>query len=65
LTFVRALTIFKLEGEVTSLSGSSPGEVEDNRERWGDFWEFNDDLSKHCFVIPLKLPCPNLVNTKM
>jgi hypothetical protein len=35
----RALTTFKLEGEVTSLSGSSQGEVEDNREKWGAFWE--------------------------
>jgi hypothetical protein len=34
-----ALTIFKLEGDVTSLSESSQGEVEDNREKWGDFWE--------------------------
>jgi hypothetical protein len=24
---------------VTSLSESSQGEVEDNREKWGDFWE--------------------------
>jgi hypothetical protein len=24
---------------VTSLSGSSQREVEDNREKWGDFWE--------------------------
>jgi hypothetical protein len=35
----RTLTTFKLEGEVTYLSGSSQGEVEDNREKWGDFWE--------------------------
>jgi len=35
----RALTTLKLEGEVTSLSGSSHGEVEDNRKKWGDFWE--------------------------
>jgi hypothetical protein len=35
----RALTTFKLEGEVTSLSESSQGEVRDNREKWGDFWE--------------------------
>jgi hypothetical protein len=26
-------------GEVASLSESSQGEVEDNREKWGDFWE--------------------------
>jgi hypothetical protein len=24
---------------VTSLSESSQGEVGDNREKWGDFWE--------------------------
>jgi hypothetical protein len=30
----RALTTFKLEGEVTSLSESSQGEVEDNREKY-------------------------------
>jgi hypothetical protein len=24
---------------VTSLSESSQGEVRDNREKWGDFWE--------------------------
>jgi hypothetical protein len=35
----RAPTTFKLEGEVTSLSKSSQGEVGDNREKWGDFWE--------------------------
>jgi hypothetical protein len=35
----RALITFKLEGEVTSLSESSQGEVGDNREKWGDFWE--------------------------
>ena len=34
-----AITTFKLMGEVTSLSESSQGEVEDNREKWGDFWE--------------------------
>ena len=35
----RAPTTFKLEGEVTSLSESSQGEVGDNREKWEDFWE--------------------------
>jgi hypothetical protein len=35
----RAPTTFKLEGEVASLSGSSQGEVGDNREKWGDFWD--------------------------
>jgi hypothetical protein len=38
-TVYRAPTTFKLEGEVTSLSESSQGEVGDNREKWGDFWE--------------------------
>ena len=37
----RAPTTFKLEGEVTSLSESSQGEVGDNREKWGDFWVQN------------------------
>ena len=32
-------TTLKLEGELTSLSESSQGEVGDNREKWGDFWE--------------------------
>ena len=36
---IRAPTTFKLEGEVTSLSESSQGEMGDNREKWGDFWE--------------------------
>jgi hypothetical protein len=35
----RALTTFKLEEEVTSLSESSQGEVGDNREKWGEFCE--------------------------
>ena len=35
----RAPTTFKLEGEVTSLSENPQGEVGDNREKWGDFWE--------------------------
>jgi len=35
----RAFTTFKLEGEATSLSESSQEEVEDNKEKWGDFWE--------------------------
>ena len=34
---IRALTTFKLEREVNSLSGSSQGEVGDNREKCGDF----------------------------
>ena len=41
VTLFRALTTFKLEGEVTSLLESSQGEEEDNREKekWGNFWE--------------------------
>ena len=39
IVYSRAPTTFKLEGEVTSLSGSSQGEVGDNREKWEDFWE--------------------------
>ena len=31
-----ALTTYKLKGEVISLSENSHGEVEDNREKWGD-----------------------------
>jgi hypothetical protein len=31
--------IKQLEGEVTSLSESSQGDVGDNREKWGDFRE--------------------------
>jgi len=45
----RALTTFKLEGEATSLSESSQGEVEDNREKWGDFWEKLMAIKEHCF----------------
>ena len=42
--YIRAPTTFKLEGEVTSLSESSQGEVGDNREKWGDLWgEVNCD----------------------
>jgi hypothetical protein len=33
---------------VTSLSESSQGEVGDNREKWGDFWEkFSDIANKY------------------
>jgi hypothetical protein len=39
LSPLSAPTTFKLEGEVTSLSESSQGEVGDNREKWWDFWE--------------------------
>jgi hypothetical protein len=36
---IKAPTAFKLEGEVTSLSETSHGEVGDNREKWRDFCE--------------------------
>jgi hypothetical protein len=38
-TYTNHWYAFKLEGEVTSLSESSQGEVGDNREKWGVFWE--------------------------
>jgi hypothetical protein len=49
----RALTTFKLEGEVTSLSESSQGEVEDNREKWGDFWEKSIAINRSIVLQPL------------
>jgi hypothetical protein len=42
---------------VTSLSESSQGEVGDNREKWGDFWEKSDrglDLGFWEILKPLK-----------
>jgi hypothetical protein len=64
LLLYRTLTTFKLEGEVTSLSESSQGEVEDNKEKWGDIWEKLIAINrKKIFMTPLKLPCPNLVNS--
>ena len=59
----RAPTTFKLEGEVTSLSESSQGEVGDNREKWGDFWEKLIAINRNIVSRPLTLPCPNLVNS--
>jgi len=56
------LTTFKLEGKVTSLSGSSQGEVEDNREKWGDFWGKLMVINRN-IVLFWKLPYPNLVNS--
>ena len=49
----RTLTTFKLEGEVTSLSGSSQGEVEDNREKWGDLWEKLIVINRNIVLRPL------------
>jgi hypothetical protein len=60
---IRALTTFKLEGEVTSFSEGSHGEMDDKREVGRLLREVNGDYSKHCFANPLKLPCPNLVNS--
>ena len=49
----RAHTTFKLEGEVTSLSGSSQGEVKDNREKWGDFREKLIAINRNIVSWPL------------
>jgi hypothetical protein len=52
----RAPTTFKLEGEVTSLSESSQGEVGDNtvnREKWGDFWEKLIAINRNIVSQPL------------
>ena len=43
----------KLEGEVTSLSESSQGEVGDNREKWGDFWEKLIAINRNIVSRPL------------
>jgi hypothetical protein len=48
-----ALTTFKLEGEVTSLSESSQGEVGENREKWGDFWEKLIVINRNILSRPL------------
>jgi hypothetical protein len=60
-----APTTFKLEGEVTSLSESSQGDVGDNREKWGDFWEKSIAINRNIVsrLLRLTLPCPNLVNS--
>jgi len=49
----RTLTTFKLEGEVTSLSGRS------QREVGRLLGEVKGYKPKHCFATPLKIPCPN------
>jgi hypothetical protein len=49
LLLYRALTTFKLEGEVTSLSESSQGEMEDNKEKWGDIWEKLIAINRNIF----------------
>ena len=57
----RALTTFKLEEEVTSLSKSSQEEVEDNKEKWGDIGEkliaIRNIVSRPLRARPLKIPC--------
>ena len=50
---IRAPTTFKLEGEVTSLSESSQGEVGDNREKWEDFWEKLIAINRNIVSRPL------------
>ena len=49
-----APTTFKLEGEVTSLSESSQGEVGENREKWGDFWEKSIVINRNIVSRPLR-----------
>jgi hypothetical protein len=34
---------------VTSFSKRSQGAVEDDREKWGDFWEKLMAIKEHCF----------------
>jgi hypothetical protein len=48
-----APTTFKLEGEVTSLSESSQGEVGDTRVKWGDFWEKSIAINRNIVSQPL------------
>jgi len=50
---IRVLTTFKLEGEVTSLSDTSQREVEDNRKKWGDFWEKLMVINQNFVLRPL------------
>ena len=50
---IRAPTTFKLEGEVTSFSESSQGEVGDNREKWADFWEKLITINRNIVSRPL------------
>ena len=52
-TIIRAPTTFKIEGEVTSLSESSQGEVGDNKEKWGDFWEKLIAINRNIVSRPL------------
>jgi hypothetical protein len=52
-TTYQDFTTLKLEGEVTSLSKSSMGKVEDNREKWGDFWEKLIVINQSVVLSPL------------
>jgi hypothetical protein len=52
-TTYQDFTTFKLEGEVTSLSESSMGKVEDNREKWGDFCEKLIVINQSVVLSPL------------
>ena len=52
------LTTFKLEGEVTSLSESSQGEVGDNRVKWGDFLEKLIAINRNIVLRPSEVTLP-------
>ena len=56
----RALNTFKLEGEVTTLSGSTQGEVEDNIEKCGDlnfaFDQWESEVNLHRVISSPELP---------
>ena len=47
------LTTSKLEWEVTSFSESSQGEMEDNREKFGDFWGKLMVINRNIVLRPL------------
>jgi uncharacterized membrane protein len=52
--YTTALTSFKIEGEVTSLSESSQ-EIVEEIEVGRNLGEVNGDQSKHSFATPIKL----------
>jgi hypothetical protein len=43
------------------LSEKSQGEVGDNREKWGHFWEKSIAINRN--IVSQPLSCPNLVNS--
>jgi hypothetical protein len=45
---------------VTSLSESSQGEVGDNREKWGDFWENLIPIAQYRIASPFQSVAPLL-----